>query len=320
MIENKLSIIIPFIQEHPQLAFAVQSLFCELNNRCDFEIIVIDNYCNEFQEQLANNGHERDHGSAYMKSLADNKRRPWFKYITYDQKMSHWNAKNAGVNASDGEFLFFLDAHCIISQRSSIEMYSYYSAWWMVINGSLHLPISYFLEIPGRELIYKLIADRENGIVHYSFTRLKEKQRVHPVPCMSTCGMMIHRSLFDKLGGWPTELGAYGGGEHFFNFTLATMGHIINIFPHGSVYHYAVPREYNATIYDSIRNRAIATYMFGGMDWMNRFIQKFAVEDSIKDMILNSIIESPECIAHKKFIESNQTISIDEWLDKEDNL
>jgi len=316
MIPGKLSVIIPFAQEHPQVAFTIQAIYCELRDRCDFEIIVIDNYCSELQNQFNNKQEKKDRGGEYLSALAD-KYRPWLKYTTYDKKLSHWQAKNAGVKISDGEFLWFCDAHCVPSQGCVIDMFNYYKS--SKLQGSLHLPISYMLERPGLELIYKLVTDTQKGIVHYSFTRYIDSKTPYAVPCMSTCGMMLSRDIYNKLGGWPEELGIYGGGENFLNFTMAVLGFSVNIFPTKPLFHYAAPRGYNWNYNDFHRNRCIATYMFGGENWANLYIKNIRGSDSIKESIFSSIVGSESCVEHRKHICDQQIKTISSWL-REKNI
>lgn len=315
MKNGKLSVIIPFAQEHPMIAFTVQSIYCELRDKCDFEIIVIDNHCAELQAQLDLNGNTRDRGGEYMQSLA-NDYRPWLKYLTHDEALSHWQAKNIGVAASEGEFLWFVDSHCIVSPDTLSEMFSWYKTDWEYVNGTIHLPLSYMLERPGLELIYRLISEPDKGVVHYTFTRYRPSLEPYQVPCMSTCGMMMHRSIYDKLGGWPTELGIYGGGEHFINFTLATMGLTINIWPSKPLYHYAAPRGYHWNYDDYHRNRCIATYMFGDETLAYQYIMNINGDDPIiKESIFSTVAGSKACIAHKAKIKPHQFIPIAAWAD-----
>lgn len=323
MVKNKLSIIIPFAQENPQVAFTIQAIYCELRDRCDFEIIAIDNHCTELDQQIKLQNKERDDGGKYLSSLA-NADRPWLKYIAYDEKLSHWNAKNAGVALSDGEFLWFVDAHCIPSQGTLLRMFNHYSAFWQNINGTLHLPLSYMLEKPGLELQYKLVTEPQKGVWAYTFSRYtgnpgdnEHNDRYagwhYRVPCMSTCGMMMHRSIFYKLGGWPHELGIYGGGEHFINFCLAVMGMTVNIYPALPLYHYAAPRGYHWNYGDYHRNRTIATYCFAGREMAELYGMNIKGEERDKRNLLNTSIYNQSVMAHARLIETQKVMSIEEW-------
>ena len=294
----------------------MQAIYCELRDKCDFEIIVIDNHCDELQYQLDQKGEKRDRGGEYLSSLA-NQYRPWLKYLTYEQKLSHWNAKNTGVAASDGEFLWFCDSHCVPSQESLINMFNYYKEAHEALNGTLHMPLSYMLERPGLELIYKLVTDAERGVVHYSFTRYRNATMPYPVPAMSTCGMMMSRAIYDKLNGWPTEMGIYGGGENYINFTLAVLGMTKNIFPAKPLYHYASPRAYSWNYNDFHRNRCIATYMYGGEAWAYRYIMNIKGKDAVKEAIYSTVVGSKACIKHRQHIQAQQVKTIAAWLQEQ---
>jgi len=312
----ELSVIIPFVNEYPQILFTVQSIFCELRDEVDFEIICIDNWCAEVESQQR----KEDKGGAKISGLAEGNHRPWLKYLKYDKKLSHWQAKNFGVENSTGEFLWFCDAHCIVSPGSLKSMFRYYKEHHEEMNGSIHLPLSYMGERPGLELIYKLVLEEEHGVYHYSFTGYNKN--VPPgnngtpfrMPCMSTCGMMITRKLYDLLGGWPKELGIYGGGEHFINFTLAVLGKTVNIFPTLPLFHYAESRGYHWNYNDYHRNRCIATFIFGG-DELARLYMKFVKgRPLVLDGIYFDVIRKER--EHRDLIVSRQVMTIQEWAEQ----
>lgn len=396
----KLSVIIPYCIEYPQIEFTVQALWNELRSVVhvdhDFEIILIDNWCEEAAQQTIKRGIEypnkelwqnfidnygnriksaltlhpelqepyaqeldklqtelsrgydiyrtQDPGTPRMKELAGGCR-PWLKYVKYDKKLSHWQAKNAGVAASTGDILFFCDAHAIPSQGSIRKAFFYYAENYKKLNGTLHIPIAYMCERQGGELIYKFkggmtekdVQDynkRKNTVLpwesinakdaaeyHYSFTKYKQAEQPYRVPCMSTCFMFMHRELYNLLGGWPKELGVYGGGEHFINFTLAILGKNIWIYPAEPCYHYAnkyISRGYNWYYDDMARNRIIATYMFGGPEVAEKYI-KYRTETGDKWEVLKGMLDNikkdQECIKHRELIMDNQIRSIEDWHD-----
>jgi len=328
-----LSIIIPYCVEYPQIAFTVNNLICELRDSdIDYEIIVIDNWCHEVSEQVTktkiHNTKDleptevytkriQDAGSKYMEDIT--RIHPQLKYIKYEKKLSHWNAKNAGVAASSGKCLWFCDSHCIVSKNALIKMFYYYKKYYEWLNGTLHLPLSYMLEASGKELVYKLVLDLAKGVVHYSFTRYSpiSNQMAYKVPCMSTCGMMMSRELFDLLGGWPEELGIYGGGENFINFSLAVTGKNINIFKSPPLYHYASKRGYNWNYTDFHRNRTIATYMYGDKKLADLYVHNIKGRPEVLDSIYNDITTNVSCVKHRINISKQQKMTIEEWCAKQ---
>lgn len=305
----ELSIICPSVGEYPQNIFTFQNIWCELAGEVDFEFIFIDNWCKAVEDQ----GRTRDKSWEYMSSRAQ--ALPFLKALHYDKKLSHWQAKNLGVSKSTGKFLWFVDAHCIVSKNALVNMFKYYKENHKGLNGTLHLPLSYLTEKPGLELIYKLVADLPTGNVHYSFTRYPHNKNLgshFQVPCMSTCGMMMTRKIYDQLGGWPTELGIYGGGENFINFTLAVLGKSVNIMPGLPLFHYAEKRGYQWNYDDWIRNRIIATYLFGGDEFARLFTNHAKGRPSVLERIRYDVIK--KCRSHREHIEAQQKVSIEDFV------
>jgi len=308
---TKLSVIIPFCNEYPQVLFTIQNIAQELRDRVEFEIIAINNYCQEVKDQ------KREEDKGYEALLASQRGNPWLKILKYDEKLSHWQAKNLGVMESTGKFLWFCDAHCIVSRDSLLRMYEYYRNHYEVLNGTLHLPLTYKI-LEWHKLIYKLVANSETGEIHYSFTSSRPANAPYRVPCMSTCGMMMTRELYDYIGGWPVELGIYGGGENFINFTLAVLGKTVNIFPAPPLFHHGEKRGYHWNGDDYTRNRTIASYMFGGKELAARFIAHRRGNPAILQKILNDVLEKTR--PHREMIAAKQKLSIEEWLAKQANI
>ena len=301
----ELSVIMPFCNEYPQNMFTIQNIAQELSGRVDFEIIAINNFCDEVRAQKR----EPDKGGEAIAACA--KGNPWLRYVTYEDKLSHWQAKNLGAWLSTAPFLWFVDAHCIVSRDSLFNMFLYYKVHHQDLNGTLHLPLTYKI-LEWHKLIYKLVAKPETAEYHYSFTPYRPADAPYRVPCMSTCGMMMSREIYDLLGGWPAELGIYGGGENFINFTLAILGKTVNIFPANPLFHHGEKRGYHWNGDDMTRNRTIANYMFGGREIAKRFIENRKGNKEVLNAIYEDVIQT--CSEHRQHIKSNQKLSIDEWI------
>lgn len=306
----KLSVIIPYVNEYPQVMFTIQSIAQELINRVDFEILAIDNWCKEVGEQTTGPDTHRmqDHGSAAVE--ATDRLNPWLRYVKYSDKLSHWQAKNFGVSKATGDIFWFCDAHCVIGRDSLYNMFKHYVSRDM--NGTMHLPLTYKI-LESRRLIYKLVCRKDQGELSYSFTGFRVEDEPYEVPCMSNCGVMMSREVYNKLGGWPTELGIYRGGEHFVNFTLSVLGMKKWIYPYGVLFHHGEKRGYHWNYDDGVRNRFIANYMFGGDKWLNSMKNHTKGRKEVLQSIYENVKMS--CKEHRDFIKSQQVMSIDEWLD-----
>ena len=320
---KKLSVIMPFVNE-AWAAFTLQSLILELEQSdFEWEIICINNWCERVANQVINSEPPRtrvelnqfiyktdDRWGQKMQGLCAVRSNTI--YVEFTDKLSHWNAKNAGVERSTGDILFFIDAHCLITQGRLRQMYECYVENADEIHGSLHLPIAYLGANAGQSLIYKPVMTPEKGEYHYSFTRYRTSNHPYTVPCMSTCGMMLSKEIFNNLGGWPKELGIYSGGEHFMNFTLAVLGYNKVIFPGLPLYHEGKERRgYSSDASDMIRNRFIATYMYGGDDLLELYAKYSKGRPNVKEMYVEEI--KNKCHTQRSMIALSQKCYIDYW-------
>lgn len=302
---DKLSVIIPACNEWPTSVFTVRNIYEELRDRCDFEILYVDN------------SQGKDEERAYAQMKAVQRGFPGIiKAFHYGDTLSHWQAKNLAIKNSTGNILWFCDAHCIVSRDALFNMFEHYRHNHEELNGTVHLPLTYHI-MEYHKLVYKLAGDINKGEVHYSFTPYRPVGKTYQVPCMSSCGMMMTKQLYDDLGGWPTELGIYGGGENFLNFCLATMGKNINIMCENPLCHHGDKRGYSWNFDNHLRNKMIATYCFGGREFVEKFALHSKGGDDQKRKILQSVINNDACKSHRALIKSQQVVAIEDWWNKQ---
>lgn len=299
---KQLSIIIPGCNEFPQNAFTVQNVIATMEcTPLDYEILYIDNQ------------------STVEPDFLDGKAKHRLRTFHYDKKLSHWCAKNIGILEARADTLFFMDAHCVLESNALLNMFKAYKTQYQSLNGSLHMPINYMLDIPGRELVYQLIYNKPNGEMHYTFRRQTERKKIYKVPCMSTCGMMVSKEIMmDAVGMWPWEMGIYGGGENFLNYTMAVLGYDINIWPFQPIHHYAYRRGYSWNYDNFQRNRIIASYMYGGEEWADLYIAGRVRIKNDKPAVLNAMKEDilENCWPQRAYIKEAQKYTLEEWMVK----
>jgi hypothetical protein len=155
--------------------------------------------------------------------------------------------------------------------------------------------------------------------IDYRFTPetaspFRDEGRPYEVPCMSCCGVMMSREVYDQLGGWPLELGIYGGGEQFLNFTLAILGKKKWIFPYGTLYHHGDARSYHYVYDDYIRNKIIAAYLYGGEQFALGFSKHTKGRPEVLANICKDVIK--KCSSHREHIKKSQKLTIQEWSQK----
>lgn len=338
---KQLSVIIPFAGEYPQVLFTIQataqSLLCE---GIDFEIIAVDNYCEELVTQHKTAIKKAsDNAAVSMKMMdfaklveksnqnlfpfyeANNNRsgaaikaaergNEWLKYIAYDEKLSHWQAKKLGVKNARSNTYLFLDGHTVPSGKGISGMLEAYDEYRS--KGTMHMPLTYKI-LEWHRLIYKLVIEGDYYYT-YSFTGFRPEEKPYEVPCMSTCGMMISKEVYEKVGGWPKGLGVYGGGENFMNYALAVTGMKKWIYPDCTLFHHGEKRDYHFYYDDTLYNRLLSHYLFGGVILLDRFASNAKGDKRVIENMRTHIIDTH--FEHRKHIKKNHVIDIDVWAER----
>jgi len=340
-----LSVIIPFAGEYPQVLFTVQAIAESLHGKIDFEIIVIDNHCKELEGQwkvartrvaeslirTAINSEawfsDQDildlvpglkcmqdankSGEALKASAGGN---PWLKYMTFDKYLSHWECKRLACLEAKADTFLFIDAHCVPSNHIA-EMYDCYDQNYRNV-ASFHMPLTYKI-LEWRRLVYKLVI--KDDFYGYSFTTFPGVKDCNEepveVPCMSTCGMMLSREMYDRIGGWPKGMGAYGGGENFMNYALSVIGAPKYIYPPITLHHHGEKRDYHSTYDGTVFNRLLAHFLFGGLEKLDLLITATKGNPETLKKMKQSILDNPTHMDHRATIKKNTLTTIDTWAE-----
>lgn len=304
---KKLSIIIPYVNEYPNIAFTVQNLIEETKG-LDTEIITIANQSKQSFTQ--GNGTIIPDYCFWKLQHSPYVGQGILKNIRYDDKLSHWQAKNAGIKIAQGERILFIDAHCIVECGAIKRMLE------TPIKGTLNMNVCYILD--SRKLNYKT---REEDM-GYTFT-IAPLNQIEPyeVPVMSTCGMMIEKKTLDEIGAWHPELGIYGGGENYMMYKLATCGYPIMVHPKATLYHFSgdyTKRGYSWNYDDHVRNQFIAAYCVGGEGWLQKLVDERCSRPSCRKETIHKIADDvrQKCKDNREFIKSKQVYTIDEHFKK----
>ena len=329
------SVIIPFCNEGQNVVFTAQSLIEELDGFCKYEIILVDNQsdwhidCSVKNEKMPlMNGQERPYtirSRAFFQGPPGSKndgstigtmffRKGVIKYVQYDDKQGHWNAKNKGIEVSSGQYLLFLDAHCIMSRDSVRKMVEFLRHPPEEKIGGVHAYINYMLD--SRSLEYRPQKDKFFGyqFCTHQYTKGGHKRtEPYKVCVMSTCAMMCPRTVIDELGGWHPEFGIYCGGEGYMNFKQSTCGYHHWIHPECVCWHWAEKRGYQYWHKDFVRNEFIAAYVCGG----ERALQ-FCIEGRGNKPVHHELADDvkEKCKAEREFIKSRQVETLEEYFDR----
>lgn len=338
----ELSVVIPFCNEVPQVVFTIQSIIEELEGFCDYEILAIDNMSSEYMKCITNvrlTGEKKRTMTPGDKSLEfPIRQRSFFqnhkgtintaffrqkkvRYLQYDDKQGHWNAKNHGIENSTGKFLFFVDAHCIMKRDSLRCMLEFLRNPPEEKIGGVHAYINYMLDSRcleyrpqrGKMFGYQFCTHQSEEYYDNDVRKLRFPTKPYKVCVMSTCGMMCPREVIDELGGWHSEFGIYCGGEGYMNYKQSTCGWHHWIHPKAWCWHWAEKRGYSWNHPDYVRNEQIAAYTCGGHSALQFCIDGRGGNDAIL-AIADDVVE--KCTAEREFIKSKQVETLDQYWDR----
>jgi len=349
--KTEVSVVIPFCNEGQNVVFTAQAVNEELQGFCKYEILLIDNQSDWYIDCKVKNermplmeGKERPYpirsrafftgppGSKREGSLINTMffRKGVMKYLQYDNKQGHWNAKNHGIRNSRGKYLLFLDAHCIPNRDGIRHMVQFLRNPPEEKIGGVHMYINYMLD--SRSLEYKpqknkffgyqfcthqvdFQADREGNPILDSRGRKIPIPKQHPykVCVMSTCGMMSPRTTIEELGGWHPEFGIYCGGEGYMNFKQSTCGYHHWIHPKSICWHWAEKRGYQYWHRDFVRNEMIAAYINGGEPALQFCVEGRGANNAVKELAADV---RTVCREEREYIKSRQVETLEQYLDR----
>lgn len=190
--KTEVSVICPFANEGQNVVFTTQALIEELNGFCRFEIILIDNQsdwyinCSIKNERLMLHQNKEQpykiRSRAFFQAPPGSKsegsiisthffRKGIVRYLQFDEKQSHWLAKNHGIFHSRGKYLFFVDAHCIMNRDGLRAMIQFLRDNPDEKIGGAHAYINYMLD--SRALEYR---PQKNKFFGYQFVSAQREE------------------------------------------------------------------------------------------------------------------------------------------------
>ena len=292
---TKLSVIIPYCNEYPQVNFTVQNILNELED-IDAEVITIANKSTDKGYESLNGPGDRP--APYVRTGK-------LKNLVYDDKLGHWCAKNKGLEIAKGKRILFIDSHCIVKKNAIKDMMD------TPCPGSLHMQIHYMLDT--KPLIYRARPET----MHYTFAGCPQGYtKPFDVPVMSTCGMMIEKKNLDHIGHWNPELGIYGGGENYMMYKIGTCGLPIQIHNTAALYHYADKRGYSWNYDDYVRNQFIAAYCVGDEEWLDIKVKERKDKKNSNKERIDEIANDVrfKCKDDRNYIRERQKCSLTEYF------
>ena len=324
----KVSVCIPYSMDWPHIYFtANQAATLLVASKLSHEIIVVANNSDEqCIEDTAKLITARDFGEPHRAKLIVN------------DTPSNGVAANIAAQHATGEYLCFMDSHCVLHPNIFEECIKVMEADDLA--GLVHAPITWtgvphnpenFDFVPGKRCYqyrYREWDNKKPGewYLHQHFHGTYNHAMQNPRPYqIAGCGhgfFMVRRSTWEKVGGYHPGQIAYGGREPFVTFKMWLFGFRNYTVPTTNHIHYNGRRMYHWTQDWWYENCMMQAYSTAGEKYLDIIYDKFVAKKGNAKEKLMSMRESAveKSKSQRAFVLANQQYEFEDlfklWDDK----
>lgn len=239
-------------------------------------------------------------------------------HIHSDEALTPPVARSRGVQASSGEYLCFLDNHCIVGSRYFDRTVAAMDRYNMAM---LH-SVTKFLPGDTEHYHYKLTL----GMNFWGCTGGLPTHPVLPyqIAAGGHGGFAVRRSVWEAVGGYGPDdlLEGYGGEEFIFDLKLWRMGYDNWMDPKLIHQHWPGSRPYSRHYTDQYYvNLMVCALVIGSEKWLDKVYASFASGKHLRLAPKKHIFDLYETaykrgISYAKELDSKCKYSLDEVLTK----
>lgn len=239
----------------PEMGLWMTIESCEMalrDSALTYEFVVVVNGEDRLSEDLL----RQRHFLSQTGRLAD--------FIHIPEAQSPPSARQIGSWSAKGEFLFFLDNHCIVEPRYFIRAVTQMRTKGI---GMLHSTTRFW---SGENTWYEYrMAFKRHFWVDMAHEEPRDATEPYRVGIAGHGGFAVTRKLWDKVDGYWMGFQGYAGEEPYFDMKCWMMGGEVWIDPQMVHRHWSGKRGYNRHYTDDyISNLLMAAHIIGGEKWM----------------------------------------------------
>jgi len=225
-------------------------------------------------------------------------------------------ARQLGTEKANGEYLFFLDNHCLVKPGYFNRAMSVLKERGMDV---LHSTTRYY---HGDEDQYHYDLSLDRNFWGGGAVVPQDSENPYRIAVGGHGGFVVRRSTWEEVGGYgPLGLFVgYGGEEVYFDMKMWMLGKENWIDPKLVHYHYAGNRGYRRHYTDDFYcNMMMCAFIVGGESWMYKVQDSFstrytryASSKTMFDLMMEAHERGKE---HAKWLAERRCLSLDELLD-----
>jgi glycosyl transferase family 2 len=194
------------------------------------------------------------------------------KHLTLMQRdLSPPTARQKAASHATGEYLFFLDNHCLVGKQYFSRALHSMRRYNMDM---LHSTTRFF---SGDIDVYHYKLKLAHNFWAEGATTPEKGCMPYRIAAAGHGGFVVRADVWREVGGYWDGFEGYGGEEIYFDLKMALLGKTNWIDPQFVHYHYAgtrsYPRHYSAAYY---RNLMMCANIIGGEKWLHRVYESFA--------------------------------------------
>lgn len=177
-------------------------------------------------------------------------------------------ARNAGVYASEGRYVYIGDSHQLFCRDFFLKMCQTYHSLDIAEKrpiGILHSAIGWMSGIHRLNILNSYTAELRKWF--WGSWGNNPSDKPFMVPMMGT-SFLFEREWFLESGGYNDDFTAYGGDEAYINLKAWRLGKEVWVAPKLYAWHLADQRRYRWTNEDLWFNTLLAAYTIGGRSWL----------------------------------------------------
>lgn len=270
----------------------------------------------DYNYVLVTNGEPLPEGFGLLPALEDSGKLR--KHIHSDEPLTPPNARELGADATNAEYLFFFDNHCIPGQHYFLRAVADFEKPEVDM---VHSATQFYA---GREITYHYEFKLEYNFWAKSALYPHVEHKPYLIGAAGHGGFAVRKSVWDEIGGYgPSDLlVGYGGEEMLFDLKMWRYGKQNWLDPKMVHWHFPGDKGYSRHYSDQYYiNLLVSAFVIGGESWLHKVFDSYLNKKHIRyspkmewwDIYETAVSRGAE---YAKYLDATTKWSLDEVLQK----